>query len=94
VAEGAPRELIARYCTREVLELRLSDDATNELRKTMDGIAERVEWLPDRVLLYTEGGEETLAQITSIGIQPNSALVRRAGLEDVFLTLTGRSLIE
>jgi lipooligosaccharide transport system ATP-binding protein len=94
VAEGSPRDLITRYSTREVLELRLSDDAREKLRASMDGFVERIEWLPDRVLLYTEAGEATLAQITDGGIQPDSALVRRASLEDVFLTITGRSLIE
>jgi lipooligosaccharide transport system ATP-binding protein len=94
VAEGSPRELIDRYSTREVVELRLSDDAREVLRASPDGLAERVEWLPDRVLLYTEAGEATLATITGAGIHPESALVRRASLEDVFLTITGRSLIE
>ena len=94
VAEGSPRELITRYSTREVLELRLSDEARDKLRASEDGLAERIEWLPDRVLLYTEAGEGTLAKITDGGIQPESALVRRASLEDVFLTITGRSLIE
>jgi lipooligosaccharide transport system ATP-binding protein len=94
VAEGSPRDLIVRFSTREVLELRLSDDARETLRASSDGFAERIEWLPDRVLLYTESGENTLAQITGGGIQPDSALVRRASLEDVFLTITGRSLIE
>jgi lipooligosaccharide transport system ATP-binding protein len=94
VTEGSPRDLITRYSTREVLELRLSDDARERLRASMDGLVERIEWLPDRVLLYTEAGEATLARITDGGIQPDSALVRRASLEDVFLTITGRSLIE
>jgi lipooligosaccharide transport system ATP-binding protein len=94
VAEGSPRELITRYSTREVLELRLSDEARDKLRASEDGLAERIEWLPDRVLLYTEAGEGTLARITDGDIQPESALVRRASLEDVFLTITGRSLIE
>ena len=94
VAEGSPRELITRYSTREVLELRLSDEARDKLRSSEDGLAERIEWLPDRVLLYTEAGEGTLARITDGDIQPESALVRRASLEDVFLTITGRSLIE
>ena len=94
VAEGSPRDLIARYSTREVLELRLSDDLRERAKGTIDGHAERVEWLPDRVLLYTESGETTLSALTDGGIHPDSALVRRAGLEDVFLTLTGRSLIE
>ena len=94
VAEGTPRELIDRYSTREVLELRLSDHARAELIGSQDGLAERVEWLPDRVLLYTSAGDATLAAIHDRGIVTDSALVRRSSLEDVFLTLTGRSLIE
>jgi lipooligosaccharide transport system ATP-binding protein len=94
VAEGTPRELIDRYSTREVLELRLSDRARAELISSQDGLADRVEWLPDRVLLYTTAGDATLAAIHDRGIVTDSALVRRSSLEDVFLTLTGRSLIE
>jgi lipooligosaccharide transport system ATP-binding protein len=94
VAEGSPRELISRYSTREVLELRLSDVQREQLRTSFDGIAERVEWLPDRVLLYTQAGEATLSKLTDEGLHPETALVRRASLEDVFLTLTGRSLVE
>jgi lipooligosaccharide transport system ATP-binding protein len=94
VTEGSPTDLIAAYSTREVLELRLSDDAREKLATSADDLAERVEWLPDRVLLYTETGDATLAAIHDSGIQTYSALVRRATLEDVFLTITGRSLIE
>jgi len=94
VAEGSPRDLINQYSTREVLELRLSDEQRENLKTSLDGLAERVEWLPDRVLLYTEGGEATLSKLTDSGVNAESALVRRAGLEDVFLTITGRSLIE
>jgi lipooligosaccharide transport system ATP-binding protein len=94
VAEGSPRELIDRYSTREVLEIRLSDQARAELTSSLDGLAERVEWLPDRVLLYTPAGDTTLAAIHDRGIVTDSALVRRSSLEDVFLTLTGRSLVE
>ena len=94
VAEGSPRELIARYCTREVLELRVPDETRERLAAVMDGLAERVEWLPDRVLLYTGEGDSTLAAIHDRGITTETALVRRSSLEDVFLTLTGRTLIE
>jgi lipooligosaccharide transport system ATP-binding protein len=94
VAEGSPRELIDRYSTREVLEIRLSDQERAELTSSLDGLAERVEWLPDRVLLYTPAGDTTLAAIHDRGIVTDSALVRRSSLEDVFLTLTGRSLVE
>ena len=94
VAEGSPRELIDKYCTREVLELRLSDADRERLSDSLDGLVERTEWLPDRVLLYTETGDATLAAVHERGAETQTALVRRATLEDVFLYLTGRSLIE
>ena len=94
VTEGSPPDLIARYSTREVLELRLADEAREKLATSADDLADRVEWLPDRVLLYTQTGDATLSAIHDSGIQTYSALVRRATLEDVFLTITGRSLIE
>ncbi len=94
VAEGSPRDLISRYCTKEVLEVRVSDDERERLGSAMDGVANRVEWLPDRVLLYIEEGDSALASIHERGVVTESALVRRSTLEDVFLTITGRTLIE
>jgi lipooligosaccharide transport system ATP-binding protein len=94
VAEGSPRELIDRYSTREVLELRFPDSVRPGLDGRLEGLAERVEELPDRVLLYTADGEGALEAIHAREIQIDSALVRRATLEDVFLRLTGRSLVE
>jgi lipooligosaccharide transport system ATP-binding protein len=94
VAEGSPRELIERYSTREVLELRFPDEVKVGLDGRLEGLAERVEELPDRVLLYTADGERTLEAIHEREIRIDSALVRRATLEDVFLRLTGRSLVE
>ena len=94
VAEGSPRQLIERYSTREVLELRFADDERAGARRRLDGLADRIEELPDRVLLYTADGERALEQVHARGIPFESALVRRATLEDVFLRLTGRTLIE
>jgi lipooligosaccharide transport system ATP-binding protein len=94
VAEGSPRELIERYSTREVLELRFPPDARPSLDGTFDGLADRVEELPDRILLYTPDGEATMAEAHRRGVEPESSLVRRSTLEDVLLRLTGRSLIE
>jgi lipooligosaccharide transport system ATP-binding protein len=113
VAEGTPRQLIERYVTREVLELRLhhdedgavgDDGGANEtgaesndgahLEKMLSGLAERVERLPDRVLVYTADGDATAAAAYERGLRPASVLVRRSTLEDVFLRLTGRSLVE
>ena len=93
-AEGSPAELIARYSTREVVELRFEPGAQHAAVDAAGGLAERVEVLPDRLLLYADDGDATLADVGSAGITPLSSLVRRATLEDVFLRLTGRSLVE
>jgi lipooligosaccharide transport system ATP-binding protein len=93
-AEGTPRELIAQYSTREVLELRFAVDEQPGLDGRLDGVAERIEVLPDRILLYTADGEEAAAAIHRRGLRPESSLVRRGTLEDVFLRLTGRSLVD
>jgi lipooligosaccharide transport system ATP-binding protein len=94
VAEGSPRELITEYSTREVLELRLADAVRATLNGRLEGIAERVEELPDRLLLYVADGERALEVVHDRQVPLESALVRRATLEDVFLRLTGRSLVE
>jgi lipooligosaccharide transport system ATP-binding protein len=98
VAEGSPRDLIAAHVSREVLELRFTRGAragaTEQVAAAVPGaVADRVEVLPDRLLLYTADGEKALAAVHDLGVRPDTALVRRASLEDVFLTLTGRSLV-
>jgi len=96
VAEGSPRELIDRYSTREVVELRFEDDdeRPEDFGYWTDGLVSRVEPLPDRVLLYTDQGDAAAHGIHERGLVPESVLVRRSTLEDVFLHLTGRTLIE
>jgi lipooligosaccharide transport system ATP-binding protein len=94
VAEGSPRSLIDQYSTREVLEIRVTDSVRSTLNGRLDGIADRVEELPDRLLLYVADGERALEAVHDRQVPLESALVRRASLEDVFLRLTGRSLIE
>ena len=93
-AEGAPRELIERYSTREVLELRFPLDEQEQAAEKAAGLAERIEVLPDRVLLYADDGEAALQAARGRGLEPITALVRRSTLEDVFLTLTGRTLVD
>lgn len=94
MAEGAPSELIRRYSTREVLELRFGIDRNEEQAPALERYCERIEVLPDRLLLYSGDGDAALAAIREAGFAPLTALVRRSSLEDVFLRLTGRSLIE
>ena len=93
-AEGSPRELIDRYSTREVLELRFPLDQEPAIDGQLNDLAERIEVLPDRVLLYTGDGDAAIAAVHRRGIRPESSLVRRSTLEDVFLRLTGRSLVD
>ena len=91
-AEGSPRELIERYVTREVLELRLPDGAS--LDGAADALGLRTEELPDRILIYADNGEAVAEELYGKGVRPVSQLVRRASLEDVFLRLTGRTLVD
>ncbi|MET0522926.1 MAG: ABC transporter ATP-binding protein [Jiangellaceae bacterium] len=94
VAEGSPRQLIEKYSTREVLELRFpADDHARYAEKVAD-LAARVEVLPDRLLLYTDDGDDGVAIVHARGLAPLSVLVRRSTLEDVFLYLTGRTLVD
>jgi lipooligosaccharide transport system ATP-binding protein len=94
MAEGSPAELIRTYSTREVLEVRFGSERNSEVAEQIAGIGERIEVLPDRLLVYTDNGEAELVRITEAGLHPTTSLVRRSSLEDVFLRLTGRSLIE
>src|SRR5699024_7423623 len=94
VAEGSPRELIRTYASREVLEVRFDVADHAEKAADVEGAADRVEVLADRLLLYTHDGDAALDALTARDVHPQSTLVRRASLEDVFLRLTGRSLIE
>ena len=94
VAEGSPRELIEAHSTREVVELRFPVDEQERHLEALDGVGERLEVLPDRLLVYTADGDATLEQVHGRGVHPLSSLVRRSTLEDVFLHLTGRSLVD
>jgi lipooligosaccharide transport system ATP-binding protein len=94
VAEGSPRQLIAQYATKEVTELRFPVGVQETLNGQLEGLAERIELLPDRVLLYADDGEAAVEAAHRRGLRPETVLVRRSSLEDVFLRLTGRSLIE
>ncbi len=94
VAEGSPSELIRRYSSREVLELRFGSGHNEAAAEALEGVGDRLELLPDRVLIYAEQGEAALEEVLRRGLEPLSSLVRRSSLEDVFLRLTGRSLIE
>ncbi|NBV11907.1 MAG: ATP-binding cassette domain-containing protein [Actinobacteria bacterium] len=94
MAEGSPLELIKQYSTKEVLEVRFGSDRNKEVAPILREMCSRIEELPDRILMYVEDGEALLEAITAKKLHPTTSLVRRSSLEDVFLRLTGRSLIE
>jgi lipooligosaccharide transport system ATP-binding protein len=94
MAEGSPAALIKQYSSKEVLEVRYGSENNPKVAKKIQGIGERQELLPDRILIYSDNGERDLAAITALGHHPTTSLVRRSSLEDVFLRLTGRSLVE
>jgi lipooligosaccharide transport system ATP-binding protein len=94
MAEGSPADLIKKYSSKEVLEVRFGSDRNAQVAESIRDLGERIEQLPDRILLYTEDGERDLQEILNRGLHPMTSLVRRSSLEDVFLRLTGRSLVE
>ena len=94
MAEGSPIELIKKYSTKEVLEVRFGSERNKEVAPVLRDMCSRIEELPDRILMYVEDGEALLEEIMAKKLHPTTSLVRRSSLEDVFLRLTGRSLIE
>jgi lipooligosaccharide transport system ATP-binding protein len=94
MAEGSPVELIKEYSSREVLEVRFGTDKNEEMADKLSQFSDRLEVLPDRVLLYADDAEGALENIVNSGLHPRTSLVRRSSLEDVFLRLTGRTLVE
>ena len=94
VAEGSPRALIEEHSTREVVELRFAADSQEPYAEKLAGLGSRLEVLPDRVLLYVDDGDAAVAEVQRRSLSPASVLVRRSSLEDVFLHLTGRTLVD
>ncbi|WP_439117255.1 ABC transporter ATP-binding protein [Nocardioides oceani] len=98
VAEGSPLDLIREHSTREVAELRFgvaAEGGSHEaVAEQVADLGDRVEVLPDRLLVYSADGEEVVAKTLERGLRPVATLVRRSTLEDVFLRLTGRTLVD
>jgi lipooligosaccharide transport system ATP-binding protein len=94
MAEGSPAQLIKDYATKEVLEVRFGSERNSQMADDLRQLCDRIEELPDRILMYTEDGEELLERVYKKNFHPKTSLVRRSSLEDVFLRLTGRTLID
>ncbi len=94
MAEGSPAQLIKDYSSKEVLEVRFGSAGNSNAAKKLQKVGDRIEVLPDRILIYSSNGEKVLEQLTKMGLKPVTSLVRRSSLEDVFLRLTGRTLVD
>ena len=94
MAEGSPAQLIKDYSTKEVLEVRFGSERNSQMADELRQLCDRIEELPDRILMYTEDGEELLERVYKKNFHPKTSLVRRSSLEDVFLRLTGRTLVD
>ena len=94
MAEGSPADLIKQYSSKEVLEVRFGSAKNAEAASQIANLGDRTEVLPDRILIYAEDGEKVLKQIVKLGFEPVTSLVRRSSIEDVFLRLTGRQLVD
>jgi len=94
MAEGSPARLIKDFSTKEVLEVRFGSERNAQMADELRQLCDRIEELPDRILMYTEDGEELLERVYKKDFHPKTSLVRRSSLEDVFLRLTGRTLVD
>jgi lipooligosaccharide transport system ATP-binding protein len=94
VAEGSPRSLIAEHAPREVVEIRFPPGVLEQVAERVASFAPRSEILADRALLYTDDAEATISRVAEAGLAPETILARRSSLEDVFLRLTGRTLVD
>jgi lipooligosaccharide transport system ATP-binding protein len=94
MAEGSPAQLIKDFSTKEVLEVRFGSERNSQMADELRQLCDRIEELPDRILMYTEDGEELLERVYKKNFHPKTSLVRRSSLEDVFLRLTGRTLVD
>ncbi len=94
MAEGSPAQLIKDFSTKEVLEVRFGSERNSRMADELSQLCDRIEELPDRILMYTEDGEELLERVYKKDFHPKTSLVRRSSLEDVFLRLTGRTLVD
>jgi lipooligosaccharide transport system ATP-binding protein len=90
VAEGNPRDLIDQHVSSQVLEMIPPSDELIQLVKDNGWNYERY---ADRIFVYTNDSAAVLAQIKG-KVPLDRSIIRNATLEDVFLKLTGRGLIE
>jgi lipooligosaccharide transport system ATP-binding protein len=94
LVEGSPRELIAAHTSSQVIEVFEPPPEAEAALSALESVADRAERLADRWVLYTSDGDALLAKVRSLGLEPSQVWLRGGTLEDVFLSLTGRGLLE
>lgn len=90
LVEGKPRELVREHVGHTVLEIA---DPDQQVRDFLAREACRVEDLDRRMLVYLDDGDELFLRLTR-DVRTEGCTLRPAGLEDLFLKLTGRELRE
>lgn len=94
IERGTPQDLIQKHIGREVLEIRVSEPEKYKILALGTSLAKGHDSYRDLLMIYTDEAETALKTIQDMGINTDYTLVRRSGLEDVFLKLTGRRLNE
>jgi lipooligosaccharide transport system ATP-binding protein len=94
IAEGAPRKLIEEHVSPEVLELRADLDTLEKLLPLVDDVSDGVDRVGGALLVHTSDSDAVTRKVRDSGIAVDNILYRQATLEDVFLKLTGRSLVD
>ena len=94
VSQGSPAQLVEKHVSPQVLEFRSRDGSLEKLREVVEAEADAVERAGESLLAYTADGDALMEKVRRSGIEVENTVYRQAGLEDVFLRLTGRSLID
>jgi lipooligosaccharide transport system ATP-binding protein len=94
ISEGAPRDLISEHVSSEVLELRTTPEVLEKLESIVEGISDNTDRVGDALLVYAPDADVLMEKIRVSGFEVDNVLRRRGTLEDVFLKLTGRRLVD
>jgi lipooligosaccharide transport system ATP-binding protein len=94
IAQGSPAELIEEHVSPQVLEFRAGPKDLERLRPVVEAASDAVERTGEALLAFTTDADTLMEEVRASGAEVENTVYRQAGLEDVFLRLTGRRLIE
>lgn len=94
VENDTPQNLVQKHIGREVLEIRVSEKEKSQILSLNTELIKGHDSFRDLLILYSDEADQLLDVIKNTTINTDYTTVRRSGLEDVFLKLTGRRLNE